>query len=127
MKKKLFPLITFLLGLIVGVACMILLVQRGPNQVIANLGYAFIRQNVTYAYMLAEKRYAELQQTIEEQLLVSLDQQRALKLSDEIYAASCKTVQQYFTETNRRIPDLIQAHLNQNLPSGGNGKSASAN
>ena len=120
MKRILIPTITFVLGVALGIAVMVFIVQRGPNQVISNLVEAYTRQNAIYGTLLYEKRNDDLQRIIEDQFLTSLNLQKGLNLSEEGYRESQKTIRAYFDLTGRPIPAAINQHI-QLIPKGTGG------
>jgi hypothetical protein len=65
MKEFLFPIAMFFAGLILGVGSMFIVIQKGPNQVIENQWSEVAEENVIYATLLHDQKYADLNRLLE--------------------------------------------------------------
>jgi len=117
MKRILIPAITFALGTALGVAVMLFMMQRGPNQVITYLVESYTTQEAIFGTLLYERRYDDLQKVIEDGMLNSLNLQKGLNLSAEGYLSSQKIIRAYFDLTGRPISPEINQHI-QKIPKG---------
>jgi hypothetical protein len=117
MKNIIVPIVTFIIGLALGIAGMIVAVQKGPNQVIANLASNYTSEGAIYGTLLAEKRYDDIQRLIENGFLTSLNFQKGLGLPKENYTITQKYIRGYFDATGRPVPALIEEHI-QDIPKG---------
>jgi|HigsolmetaAR202D_1030399.scaffolds.fasta_scaffold11419_7 hypothetical protein len=117
MKSIIIPIITFIIGVALGISGMIFTVQKGPNQVIANIAQGYTSEGAIYGTLLFEKRYDDLQKLIENGFLTSLNFQKGLDLPKESYISSQKFVRGYFDATGRPIPASIEEHI-QDIPKG---------
>lgn len=117
MKRILIPTITFVLGAALGVAVMFFVVQRGPNQVIANILQQYTSQQAVCGALLHEKRYDDLQLLMEDGFAISLNLQKYLNFSPDGYHESQKSVRAYFDLTGRPIPSAINQNI-ETIPKG---------
>lgn len=117
MKKILIPIATLIIGIALGIAGMTYVIQRGPNQIMANMSVGYIISQAIYGELLYEKRYDDLQRLIEKSFLGPLDFQKEMNFSPKGYISSLKIVRSYYQSTGHPVPQSIQDHIN-NIPKG---------
>ena len=115
MKNITIPTITFVIGVALGVTGMIFAIQKGPDQVIANLSSSYTRESAVFGTLLYQKRYDVLTRLIELDLLNSLNFQKGLKIPAPNYLDAQRSVRAYFDATGRPVPPSIEEHI-RNIP-----------
>jgi hypothetical protein len=110
MKKFLFPIAMFFTGLILGVGAMLIVIQKGPTQVLANQWNAVIHENVVYATLLHDQKYADLNRLIETNIVDSFASMESLGFVDE-RQSSAQLVRGYYDLTGTKTPDLVDPYL----------------
>ena len=110
MKKFLFPIAMFFAGLILGVGSMLIVIQKGPTQVLANQWNAVIHENVIYATLLHDQKYADLNRLIETNIVDSFAGMESLGFADE-RQSSARLVRGYYDLTGTKTPGLVDPYL----------------
>ena len=118
MKKLVIPIITFAMGLAVGITAMLYVVRSGPNQVVETLIFqGGIEENVIYGTLLHDKKYQELQAMMEQGMDNSLSYIVKAEMLRKSKEPATKLVRGYYDATGRSIP-ISTEQLIKNIPAG---------
>jgi hypothetical protein len=110
MKSILVPMFALCAGLVVGVGGMVLVIQKGPTQVIVQQANVMVELNVVYATLLHDQKYAELNRLLKTNLDASFNYMEALGLSDG-NQSSAKLVRGYYDLTGLQPDRRIDPYL----------------
>ena len=110
MKKFLFPISMFFVGLILGVGLMFIVIQKGPTQVIAMQWSEVAEENVIYATLLHDQKYADLNRLLEKSMIASLDGMKGLGFTDQLQS-SAKLVRGYYDLPGTQTPKQLYPYL----------------
>ena len=100
----------FFAGLIIGVGSMLIVIQKGPTQVLANQWNAMIELNVVYATLLHDQKYTDLNRLIETNMVASFDGMETLGFADE-NQSSARLLRGYYDLTGSKPPQQIGHYL----------------
>ncbi len=103
MTRILPQIIALLTGVALGGGAMVIVMKKGPEQVIRTQSQAGAAEQVIYATLLHERRYAELDQVLQRNMRGSLDWMKGLGFQEEL-RFSAPLVKGYYDLAEAPIP-----------------------
>jgi hypothetical protein len=100
----------FFAGLLVGLGIMIIVIIKGPNQVIADQWSAETEEKVIFATLLHEQKYDDLNLLLEKDMVASLDGLKAFGYTNELQS-SAKLIRGYYDLPGTKTPSQLDAYL----------------
>jgi hypothetical protein len=89
---------------------MFIVIEEGPDQVIAQQEHEAVIANVVYATLLHDQKYADLKGLIEIDMVSALNTTKALGFDDE-FKSSARLVRGYYDLPGTEMPSPLASSL----------------
>src|SRR4051812_9786913 len=109
LNLKLF--VAFTIGLVIGVAFMVLVIARGPNKVIQSMWVNSITEHTVQATMIQEGKALEVQRLIEASFPQSASGMKALDFPPAVQNAVLWRIRSYYERAGKPIPPELAPTL----------------
>ena len=90
---------------------MFIVIEEGPDQVIAQQEHEAVIANVVYATLLHDQKYADLKGLIEIDMVSALNTTKALGLDDDLFKSSARLVRGYYDLPGTEMPGRLTSSL----------------